>query len=118
MYGCMYGCMDGMDGLGAHLEGNAGAASLGGGGHVCHDALAVRKLGNDGARVLVVDLDDDLLDGLETGSVGVLLVEHAGRAHTDLEPLAAHVLEEDACKQGDTLVSPWRCQKLTGHLQS
>mmetsp|Transcript_47933 Transcript_47933/g.113465 ORF Transcript_47933/g.113465 Transcript_47933/m.113465 type:complete len:284 (-) Transcript_47933:1040-1891(-) len=80
---------------GGALERDTRAASLSSRRHVGHDSLALRELVDHCAAVLLVDLDDNLLDGLQPLAVVALLVEHLGRAHAQLEALSPHVLHQD-----------------------
>ena len=67
-----------------------------GGAHFHQVALAgAGQLVDDGAGVVVIDVDDDFLDRFQPFAV-LLAEDHAGAGDRQLEPLAAHVLDQDA----------------------
>ncbi len=63
--------------------------------HLDHLGLALGHLLHDDARILLVDVDHDLLDRLQDLAGLVLRQNHAGARDRDLEALAAHGLDQD-----------------------
>ena len=64
--------------------------------HVLELGLAGRQLLDDHAGVFVVDVDDDVLDRLQTLAVLAGLIDHAGTRDRQFEAFAAHVLDQHA----------------------
>src|SRR5262245_50699894 len=67
-----------------------------GGPHLLKLAASFRQLSHDHARVLLVDVDDHFLNGLQSPAGGGIDPQHHARARDgELEPLAAHRLDQD-----------------------
>ena len=65
--------------------------------HLDHLGLALGHLLHHDAGMLLVEIDDDLLDGLHhLASRAVELDQHPGTRHAELVTLAAHRLDQDA----------------------
>ena len=80
---------------GRAMEHEAQAVAAGG-AHFQHLGLALRHFLHDDARVFIVHVDDDFLDGFEDRAVLLLLEHHARARNAQLETLAAHGLDENA----------------------
>ena len=64
--------------------------------HLDHVGAALGHLLDDDARIFLVHVDDDFLDGLEQFAGRLVLGEHhAGTRHGELEAFAAHGLDQD-----------------------
>src|SRR5262245_10743844 len=67
-----------------------------GGLHLDQFGLALRQLAHDDARMLLIEVDYDFLDGFEQRPAGIALEQHLGARDGALEALAPHGLDEAA----------------------